>query len=496
MKKLYNGFFAVCDAVKHTLGAEGRLAVIRPAMMGMPPLVTKDGVTVAKNIHFADDEESMGATLAKQVAIRTLAKVGDNTTTALVLAKEIIDQTDNYFFNKKTEKGLEIAFEEICEKMKEIAKPTDDEAVKRIATISSNNNEEIGNVIFDAYKFVGDNGIIDIKEVDSSTKISFEPRKGLRFEKGWSSPFLINNERSGTFEAEDALVIVYEGYEIHNNNVVKKFINENKNKPIVIVVERLGQPEWVDTLYRFSKQSGCDITLIEAPEFDKKRTALLEDLAVYTGAEIFSQNISNEIKAGIINKVIVEQNATYFIQKELNKETEHRISVLKSNLETTTEKEFFQKRIQNFNGVSATIMVGGITPEESRERFDRVDDAVKNIKSSISEGYVAGGGSAFVFISNTMNKVFDNEHTQKGYNILKEAIKKPYLQICENARVDGRQFIDKIQKEYGVGYNAKTDELSNMFTDGVIDSTKSLRVALENAKAQSILLLNTAVVIV
>lgn len=503
-RKLFEGFFTVCNAAKQTLGAEGKLAVISSPMIGLPPIVTKDGVTVARNISFKNEVMDMGASLAKQVAARTLLKVGDNTTTALVFAQAIVENTktkkhifakDSYFFNKKMEKGIEIAFEEIKEKIEELSKPTTDEDIKKIATISSNNNEEIGDVLYRAYKIVGEEGVIDVQEADSSASIELVESKGMKIQKGWASPFLINNQKTGNFEASEALVIVYEGYEIHNSDIVKDFISKNRNKSIVLIVERLGMPEWVDELYRVKMQGNFDITLIEAPDFDVKRTALMEDIADYVGAEVFVQGISKEVKAGVVDKVIVEQNSTSLIQKEINEKVAEKIENLKSQLQTTSEKDFFKKRIQNLEGKSVTILVGGVTPEETKERFDRVDDATKNVKSSISEGYLVGGGSAMTFISGQMSSKFDNKFVQRGYNIMKEAIKKPFLQICENASIDGRKYLKQIQNEYGLGYNAKTDEFSNLLSDGVLDSAKSLRVALENAKTQAILLLNTNVIV-
>ena len=514
-KKLFEGFFTVCNAAKQTLGAEGKLAVISAPMIGMPPIVTKDGVTVARNISFPDKEQAknMGASLAKQVAARTLLKVGDNTTTALVFAQAIVENVQvptykpyffkllkkqngyNYFFNKKVEKGMDIAFEEIVENIKKVRRETDDEAIKKIATISSNNNEEIGEILYQAYKIVGEDGVIDVQEADSKANIELVESKGMRLNKGWASPFLINNQKTGNFEANEALVIVYEGYEIHNNDIVKDFISKNKNKPIVLIVERLGLPEWVEELYRVNVQGGYNVTLIEAPDFDVKRTALMEDIAEYVGAEIFVQGISKEVKPGKVDKVIVEQNTTSLIQQTVNEKVLERVENLKAQLENTSEKEFFQKRIQNLEGKSVTILVGGVTPEETKERFDRVDDATKNVKSSIAEGYLVGGGSAMVYISGQMKQKFDNEYVQKGYNILKEAIKRPFLQICSNARVEGEPYIKEIQSKYGLGYNAKTDEFTDLLEDGVIDSAKSLRVALENAKSQAVLLLNTSVVV-
>lgn len=242
-------------------------------------------------------------------------------------------------------------------------------------------------------------------------------------------------------------------------------------------------------------QGGYNVTLIEAPEFDVKRTALIGDIADYVGAEVFVQGTSKEVKAGKVDKVIVEQHHTSLIQTEVNDKVLEKIVNLKSQLNNTSEAEFFQKRIQNLEGKSVTIFVGGITPEETKERFDRVDDATKNVKSSISEGYLVGGGCAMVYISGKMNSKFDNKYVQKGYDVIKEAIKKPYLQICSNARIYGEQYIEDIQYNYGMGYNVKKDTFVDLLKDGVIDSAKSLRIALENAKSQAILLLNVGVIV-
>jgi chaperonin GroEL len=222
---------------------------------------------------------------------------------------------------------------------------------------------------------------------------------------------------------------------------------------------------------------------------------MLEDIAIYTGGEVFMQGSSEEVVPGTISKVLVEQNYTSFFQDKISAETVERVEHLKSQLATTTDKEFFLKRISNFEGTSATILVGGLSPQESKEKFDRVEDSVCAVKSSLEEGYIAGGGSALVHIATKLGRTFENEDIQFGYDLMKVAIEAPFRQICTNARRDAEPYLHAARSFYGLGYNAATDEQANLVKDGILDSKKSIKVALEQAKTSAILLMNVKVVV-
>lgn len=510
--KFLEGYFTVADAVSKTMGKEGKYAVIEQ-FMGMP-IVTKDGVTVARNINFsADDnqseavknerkEQQLGASLIKQACVKSLLVNGDGTSTAACLAASIVrscfvhhwlgKKRGKYLFNKKVEKGMQVAFEEICRKLNWYSKSVTDEDLEKIASISANNDSEIGKIILQAFKAVGKTGIISVRDGVTTALDIF---KGMRINKGFVSPFLINNEKNGTYQAVDCNVLVYAGYEIHNSEEVKNYINATKGKPLLIVVEKMNSEDWIRNIYRVNVQGGYNVTVIEAPNYDVKREALLEDIALYTGGEVFHQGTSKEIVAGVCDEVIVEQNFTSFIKKEVSDAVKEKIVSLTSQLETSSDPQFINERIQALEGVSATITVGAQVESEGRELKDRFDDAVGAIKSAVEQGWIAGGGSTFVKISGEMKQTFKNSDIEFGYNAMKSAIQAPFRQICDNADRNYADYILSSLKEYGVGYNAHTDELSNLIEDGVIDSCKATVTSLENAFSVAKLVLNTRVII-
>lgn len=503
-KKLLEGFFTVCHAVSQTMGAQGKLAIMENEILGNPK-VTKDGISTAKKIFFKDSVKNIGANLAKQIAAKTLVTAGDSTTTSLVLAKALVENSKRksmfglkkqYFYNKRVEQGMEEAYNDFCYYLKELSEEVNDEAIKKIATVSSNNNTEIGDLVFSAYKAVGKGGIIDVQENHNSYFSTLDVSKGMRLNNGWENPFLINNQKNAKFEGEDVVVIIYEGY-LGGDEVVQRCLQEIGNsKPIVIIAERFHE----DTLNRIvdlHQRGVLNITLVQCPEYDVKRKALLEDVAIFTGGKVFLQGgEEKEITYGTADKVIVTENSCSIIKKELTETSKEKVEELKGQLEEVTDKEFIRRRIQNLEGVSATIFVGGISESEIKERFDRVDDSVRSVESAQEEGWIAGGGSSLVYIAELMrNKKINSEEVQFGYNIVLNALEAPFKQICANANRNYKYYYKESQKTYGKGYNAYTDQKSNLIEDNIIDSAKSIRTALENSMSVTKLLLNTAVII-
>lgn len=497
LEKLYKGFNTVCDAVKTSIGAEGKLTALENEVLGHP-ILTKDGISIARRIFLENKVENIGASIAKQASAQALIKSGDSTTTALVLAQAIVNATKKegeYFFNKKVEQGINEAYKDITKNLNKLSKKVNKASVKKIAKVSANGDKEIADIVFQAYEKVGQSGLIDVQECDNPF-ISLKHTSGMKLTKGFYSPFLINNQNTGVFEASDALVIAYNGFEIHKSEAIINFINENKGKSILIVAERVNSEDWIKDIYRVNQsKAGFDVCVIECPFFDQKREAMLEDIAIYTGGEVFIQGTSEEVKAGKISKLLVEQNQTSFFQDEVNERVIERVSQLKSQLATTSDRDFFSKRIANFEGTSATILVGGMSPQETKEKFDRVEDSVCAVKSALQEGYIAGGGSALVYITTKLNRTFDNEDIQFGYDLMKEAIEAPFKQICINAKREPEKFIGLARETYGVGYNATSDEAANLLKDGILDSKRSINVALEQAKTSAILLMNVKVVV-
>lgn len=499
--KLLEGFFTVCEAVSRTMGAQGGLAIMENEMFGNP-LVTKDGISAAKRIFFKDREKNMGANLAKQIAAKTLVTAGDSTTTSLVLAQALVKATltrrhlfdkKDYFFNKRVEEGMLLAYDDVVDQLMVLSENIDDEKIRQIATVSSNNNKEIGDLVYNAYKAVGKGGIINVEENHNSYKSTFVESKGYKLNKGWKNPFLINNKKTARFESEDAIVICYEGY-LEGDKLIEDFINDNSHRPIVLFVERITE-DTVINLTDFHNRGVLNICIVEAPQYDNKRKAILEDVALYTGGELFVKGSSEKVVAGEVDKVIVSESSCSFIQESLSEGVLERLSELKGQLEHVTDKEFIKDRIQKLEGVSATIYVGGTTESELKEKYDRVEDSVCSINSAQEEGWIAGGGSALAFISNEMNKDAKCEERQFGYEAFREALLEPLKTICRNSKRNPSKYLRKSKKIYGRGYNAYKDTESDLISDNIIDSTKSIRTALQNALSVTNLLLNTSVII-
>jgi len=507
VEDLHDGFLAVCEAVSQTLGAEGKYAVMENSDPYGQPIITKDGISVAKQIFFPDKFNNIGAFLAKQVAVNTLVKSGDSTTTSLVLSKAFLLEANGYF-NKAVERGMDAGYKEVLEQIKELATPVNDQTLSKIAYISANNDQEIADIIMEAYSKVGVDGLIEVKENISSPNTTLTVNSGMMVSKGWKSPWFINNQNKATWEGEDVLVVSMEAYSadqaLDNFLTENRFKEGNKLRPILIIMEQIADENFVQKLEQLAHRGVINCCLVQAPEFDHKRRALLEDIAIYTGGEVYVKGESEVIKAGVAKQVIVREDSTSIVIDNIETEAiKKRVSELKSQLETVKDKEFISKRIKLFNGASCLINVGGYTESESKERFDRVDDAIHAIRSAKMEGWIAGGGSTLAFISGRMKKQFLNKDEQYGYDLVKRVITAPLLQIVKNANrkhttsflKQGKDYLTPSKKRYGYGYNAKTDEISNLIEDGVIDSAKSIRVALDNAKSMASKLLNVGVVV-
>lgn len=493
--RLLNGFLKTCEAVGKTMGSEGGYGIYESEMASLP-IVTKDGISVAKNLYFKDMHESMGNFMAKQAALRTVLETGDSTTTSLVLARAFVVNAlkkpwwsfSSPKYSKKVERGFEIALKEIKEHLKNLSCKTNYEDIRRIATISANNNKEIGDIITKAYKTVGKEGIVDFVEHDG-VKTELEVTRGFSFDKGFVTPNM-HNKANGNWEANNVAIISYEGFEIGINKTILEYLNKHHDKkvPLLIIAERFEDEDFARLVIN-GNQLGYNICVVTAPFFDSDREMVLEDIALYTGGGVFKQGIKEEVVLGKASKVIVTHNSCTIINESVPKEVESRIA----NLEKQPKSKYTEKRIQMLKSITCTIKVGSFTDAERKETYDRVEDAVKAVKASLEEGWVAGGGSTFLHISRNMKTKLKDSEEQRGYNIAKKALQHPFLQICDNAGVNGESYID-LCTTYGKGYNALSDEISNLIEDGVIDSAKSLRVALENAISVAKLMLNIKVV--
>lgn len=494
---LLEGFNDGCNAVKRTLGAEGKLAVLEAEQVGKPPQATKDGVSVVKHLTENNPVKFQGLVLAKQAAMKTLVEVGDNTTTTLVLAQSLVEEVGTSF-NKKMEFGIEEAHNDAQRYLKKFAKKANKKTVRDIATVSANNDKKIGDIVAKAYEASNNGeGIIDhvpnMKQRDVTLRIS----EGLKVDKGWTSAGLINNEQKGIFEAENVQVVVYEGWESEKSEPLRKLLQENLNKniPTLIIVERVGDSSLIDKL-TISVRAGKSVMIVEAPGFDEERLQIMNDIALYTGGKVFRQGQEAPIEAGFAEKVTVGLNSTNIItpKSEAVDKKLKELRELLANDEVEKDENLLKQRIKALEGKSVTVVVGGDLEMGASEVFDRVDDAIKAVKSVLNEGWVAGGGSTLAHISNLMNRTFDNKDKQAGYDAFKRSLLSPMKQICINARRDPKEHLEKAFQKYGWGYNGTTDETSNLIKDSIIDSKKGISVALRNAKATAILLLNIDVI--
>lgn len=500
--KLINGFNKACDAVTATAGAEGRLAVIVNEL-GVPT-VTKDGVSVARSLFSADKEENIGMFFAKQAALKTLVSSGDSTTTTLIFAKALA--SNNYLkkfpwskkvksFNSKVKEGIDLGLVEVNKHLKTVAKKAKEKDIYNIAKVSANNNEEIAAIVEEAFKAVGAQGVIDVQQNEDSVHTTVKVSNGMRFNKGWKSPFLTTDEKTGVWEGKDVNVVLFEGTVSPSTaQIIADSLTPVQNEPVILVCERieLDTENVIVDLHRHGKLNIC---VIEAPYFSDERSTFFKDLALYSGGESYIQGVTKDFKFGKVDKVIIEKDSTSIIQNSVNDSVANLSSELKELLIKTPKNEYLKKRISNLEGKAAIIYVGGVTDMEINELFDRVEDSVSAVKSAVQEGIISGGGSALVYIASLMNSKFSDKNVQQGYNSIVKALYAPYEQILKNAKIKPQQYIYKIQKEYGIGYNVKTNNLENLLEEGILDSAKSIRVALENAKSVVSMLLDTEVIV-
>ena len=506
LEKLDNAFLKCCNAVAETYGIEGKLSILENATPGVPALVTKDGYETVNHIRFADPIENMGAVLARQIAARTLQRSGDSTSGSLIFAKAFIENFPNRGeFNKSVEKGLNIGYDEAVRQLKKVSKPTDKKTISQIAKISANSDEDLSKLIVNAFESVGAEGVIDVKKTTNTNESRLDIFKGFKLNSPYKSPFLINNQETLTWSADDVLIVVCELW--MSNESVKTFIKNNRYKsdgvtlqPILLIFEKLEDVSFLMDIEKFQSRGLYNVCLVTAPEVSKfDKISTLNDIAIYTGAEVHQPTEEIvDIKAGKASSVVINHESTSIIQEEVNGETLELISTLKKQLTSTKDAEFLKQRIQRLEGISCIINIGGFTPSEVDERFDRADDSVKSVRSALKFGFIPGGGTTLAYISAKMKRQFKNEDEQKGYDLIKTVLQEPLKQISRNANRSERieEHLEASSKRLGYGYDARKDEVTSLIKSGVIDSTFSILTAFENATSVAQKLLNISVIVV
>jgi chaperonin GroEL len=497
-KKLDRGFLRACDAVLETLGAEGKLALVESVNAQKPPEATKDGVTVMQHIRFSNKTENFGALQAIAGAYVTLEKAGDSTTTTAAFMQGYLRKLDRKKFNKKVEKGIKLGLAEVNQWLEKVALKTTDKDLKQIIKTSVNNDEKLSKVIFEAFSKTDTVEVVKNKELGETI---FTEQNGMYLDNhGYVSPFFINRVDKTSYDAQNASVLCAAVWEkdVKVVQAIKTFYQTNpKETPLLVFLER-PNADFTDQMVDL-RNINCNLCVVAVNGYDEYQSeTLLRDIAMLTGAKVYSpRDEKPEIILGITDKAVVTYNTTTISVHTPPQEVGEIIKVL----ESADKKD--ERRIKRLKGKVVIIEVGGMNESQIKEEFDRVEDAIASVKSSRAEGFIAGGGSALVFISNQMNTKQATKEIQRGYDLVKEVIKEPFIKILKNANRQTKtkwwhwhtDYLTPSMNQYGVGYNAVTDEISNLFEDGVIDSKKSIRVALESATERAIQMFNISTIV-
>ncbi len=508
--RMIRGVDVLADAVKTTLGPKGRNVVLDKSFGA--PRITKDGVTVAKEIELEDKFENMGAQMVKEVASRTNDTAGDGTTTATILAQSIVHEglksVAAGMNPMDLKRGIDAAVEKIVAEISKMSRPVkDSDEVAQVGTISANGEAAIGNQIADAMQKVGNEGVITVEE-NKGLETETEVVEGMQFDRGYLSPYFITNADKMIADLEDCLILLHEKKLSSLQPMVPLLETViQSGKPLLIIAEDV-EGEALATLVVNKLRGGLKIAAVKAPGFGDRRKAMLQDIAVLTGGQLISEDLGMKLEnvtmdmLGTAKKVNITKDETTVIDGAGEKsEIEARVSQIKAQIEETTsdyDREKLQERLAKLAGGVAVIRVGGSTEVEVKERKDRVDDALNATRAAVQEGIIVGGGVALVQAAKTLSKVKgSNADQEAGISIVKRALEAPLRQIAENAGVDGAVVAGKIREsgDLSFGFNAQTEEYGDMFKYGVIDPAKVTRTALEDAASIAGLLITTEAMI-
>ncbi|PWE32131.1 chaperonin GroEL [Maritimibacter sp. 55A14] len=508
--RMLKGVNILADAVKVTLGPKGRNVVIEKSFGA--PRITKDGVTVAKEIELEEKFENMGAQMVKEVASRTNDEAGDGTTTATVLAQAIIKEglksVTAGMNPMDLKRGIDQAVSRVVQKISEAARPVNDSAeVAQVGTISANGETEIGRQIADAMQKVGNEGVITVEEnkgLDTETEVV----EGMQFDRGYLSPYFVTNSDKMIAELEDCLVLLHEK-KLSSLQAMVPLLEQviQSQKPLLIIAEDV-EGEALATLVVNKLRGGLKIAAVKAPGFGDRRKAMLQDIAVLTGGQVISEDLGMKLESvtmdmlGSAKKIELTKDETTIVDGAGDKaEIEARVNQIRQQIEETTsdyDREKLQERLAKLAGGVAVIRVGGATETEVKERKDRVDDALNATRAAVQEGIVVGGGVALVQAAKALEGMKgENNDQTAGIAIVRRALEAPLRQIAENAGVDGSVVAGKIRESEDLtyGFNAQTEEYGDMFKFGVIDPAKVVRTALEDAASIAGLLITTEAMI-
>ena len=509
-ERMLRGVDILAEAVKVTLGPKGRNVVLDKSFGA--PRITKDGVTVAKEIELEDKFENMGAQMVREVASKAADAAGDGTTTATVLAAAIVREGAKSVAAGMNpmdlKRGIDMAVDAVvADLVKNSKKVTSNEEIAQVGTISSNGDAEIGKFLADAMKKVGNEGVITVEEA-KSLETELEVVEGMQFDRGYISPYFVTNADKMRVEMEDAYVLINEK-KLSQLNELLPLLEAvvQSGKPLVIIAEDV-EGEALATLVVNRLRGGLKVAAVKAPGFGDRRKAMLQDIAVLTGGEMISEDLGIKLEnvtvqmLGKAKRVTITKDDTTIVHGAGNKaDIEGRIAQIKQQIEDTTsdyDKEKLQERLAKLAGGVAVIRVGGATEVEVKEKKDRVDDALNATRAAVEEGFLPGGGVPLLRAIHALEHVkFANEDQKAGVNIVRRAIQAPARIIAANAGEDGAVVAGKIleKKDYNYGYNAQTGEYVDLVAAGVIDPVKVVRIALQDAASVAGLLITTEAMI-
>ena len=503
---LKRGVDALANAVKVTLGPKGRNVIISKSFGG--PTVTKDGVSVAKEVELKDALENMGAQMVKEVASKTNDLAGDGTTTATVLAQAIVKEglknvaagANPMDLKRGIDKAVEAIVADLAKQSQEVGSSS--EKIKQVASISANNDEIIGDLIATAFKKVGKEGVITVEEA-KGTETTVDVVEGMQFDRGYLSPYFVTNPEKMEVELERPYILLYD----------KKVSSLKELLPILEPVAQSGKPlliiaedvdgEALSTLVVNKLRGALKIAAVKAPGFGDRRKAMLEDIAILTGGTVIAEESGYTLEnttlemLGTAEKVTIDKDNTTVVNGAGNADMiKNRVNQIKAQMETTTsdyDKEKLQERLAKLAGGVAVLYVGAASEVEMKEKKDRVDDALHATRAAVEEGIVAGGGVALLRAKSVLEKLkADNADESTGIQIVSRAVEAPLRTIVENAGLEGSVVVAKVAEgKANFGYNAKTDEYVDMLKAGIIDPKKVTRVALENAASVAGMILTT-----
>jgi chaperonin GroEL len=508
-QRMFKGVNILANAVKATLGPKGRNAVLEKSFGA--PTVTKDGVSVAKEIELKDKFENMGAQMVKEVASNTSDEAGDGTTTATVLAQAIIREGLKAVSSGRNpmdvKRGIDKGVATAVEELKKLSKPCkDSKAIAQVGTISANSDESIGKTIADAMEKVGKEGVITVEE-GSGLDNELEVVEGMQFDRGYLSPYFINNQQTQTAELEKPLILLADK-KISNIRELLPLLEgvAKSGRPLLVVAEDV-EGEALATLVVNNIRGILKVAAVKAPGFGDRRKAMLQDIAVLTGGTVISDEVGLSLEKATLNdlgqakKIVVEkENSTLIDGSGKQADIKARIESIRQQVEEATsdyDKEKLQERVAKLSGGVAVIKVGAATEIEMKEKKARVEDALHATRAAVEEGVVPGGGVALIRVQKALDKVVtSNEDQAVGVRILARSIEEPLRQIVDNAGEDAAVILNRVKEGKGsFGYNAASGDFGDMLEAGILDPTKVTRLALQNAASVAGLLLTTEVMV-